>query len=158
MGYDGFSRHGLSIVAAFDTAEEKTGKEINGHPVFPLSKLPDLAQRMHISMAILAVPGPVAQPVTEVLVEAGIHAIWNFAPTHLDVPDHVVVQDEDLARGLAVLSVRGLKHDRLGRHPSRTPQNAIIGEVRKPHTIDVDKCVKCGTCAEVCKFDAVKGV
>ncbi|MBT3381458.1 MAG: redox-sensing transcriptional repressor Rex [Lentisphaerae bacterium] len=106
MGYDGFARHGLSIVAAFDTDAAKVGEEIDGRPVFLLSKLPDLARRMHISMVVLAVPGAVAQDVADLLVEAGIQAIWNFAPAHLDVPDHVVVQDEDLARGLAVLSVR----------------------------------------------------
>ncbi len=38
-------------------------------------------------MAILTVPGPVAQEVTNVLVEAGILAILNFAPIILQVPD-----------------------------------------------------------------------
>ncbi len=36
------------------------------------------------------------------------------------------------------------------------PTNAITGDVRKPHIIDVSKCVKCGACMEKCKFDAVR--
>jgi redox-sensing transcriptional repressor len=38
------------------------------------------------------------------LVEAGIRAIWNFAPVHLNVPEHIIVQNENLAASLAVLS------------------------------------------------------
>jgi NADH-quinone oxidoreductase subunit F len=35
------------------------------------------------------------------------------------------------------------------------PQGAVSGEVKKPHRIDSDKCIKCGICFDVCKFDAV---
>lgn len=35
------------------------------------------------------------------------------------------------------------------------PQQAISGEVKKPHQIDLSKCIKCGVCYDVCKFDAV---
>ena len=34
----------------------------------------------------------------------GIKAIWNFAPTHLDVPPQILVQNENMATSLAVLS------------------------------------------------------
>ena len=29
---------------------------------------------------------------------------WNFAPTHLDVPEHILVKNENMAASLAVLS------------------------------------------------------
>ena len=35
------------------------------------------------------------------------------------------------------------------------PQQAISGEAKKPHQIDPAKCIKCGICYDVCKFDAV---
>jgi NADH-quinone oxidoreductase subunit F len=35
------------------------------------------------------------------------------------------------------------------------PQQAVSGEVKKPHQIDKDKCIKCGICFDVCKFNAV---
>jgi NADH-quinone oxidoreductase subunit F len=35
------------------------------------------------------------------------------------------------------------------------PAEAVRGEKKKPHEIDLAACVKCGKCFEVCKFDAV---
>ena len=37
----------------------------------------------------------------------------------------------------------------------KCPVEAITGEVKKPHSIDFEKCIKCGKCKEVCRFDAV---
>jgi len=36
------------------------------------------------------------------------------------------------------------------------PQQAIVGERKKPHRILQEKCIKCGICYESCRFDAVK--
>ena len=35
------------------------------------------------------------------------------------------------------------------------PVEAISGELREPHQIDTSKCLKCGACAEKCKFHAI---
>ena len=35
------------------------------------------------------------------------------------------------------------------------PQEAIIGEKKKPHKLDQNKCIKCGICYENCKFNAI---
>ena len=35
------------------------------------------------------------------------------------------------------------------------PNNAISGEVGKPHVVDTSKCVKCGLCIENCPFKAI---
>ena len=35
------------------------------------------------------------------------------------------------------------------------PQDAITGEVKKPHLIDQEKCIKCGICHETCNFNAI---
>lgn len=37
----------------------------------------------------------------------------------------------------------------------KCPVNAISGEKKQPHTIDVDLCIKCGACKDACRFDAV---
>jgi len=37
----------------------------------------------------------------------------------------------------------------------KCPQEAITGEKKEPHQLDQDKCIKCGICYEVCKFNAV---
>ena len=35
------------------------------------------------------------------------------------------------------------------------PEMAISGEKKKPHEIDPAKCIRCGLCADVCKFSAI---
>ena len=35
------------------------------------------------------------------------------------------------------------------------PVGAISGEVKSAHTIDINKCIKCGKCIATCRFDAV---
>jgi len=37
----------------------------------------------------------------------------------------------------------------------RCPEEAITGEKKKPHHLDMGKCIKCGICYDACKFDAV---
>ncbi|MEG1017400.1 MAG: redox-sensing transcriptional repressor Rex, partial [Oscillospiraceae bacterium] len=50
------------------------------------------------------VPAKNAQDVCNALVASGILAIWNFAPIMLSVPDGIMVQNENMAASLAVLS------------------------------------------------------
>ncbi len=106
LGYSGFCEYGLSIVAAFDANLELAGNEIHGKQVFAMDKLPDLVARMGIRIAILTVPREIAQEVADQLVAAGVKAIWNFAAPFIDVPKGVIVQNENIAAGLAVLSVK----------------------------------------------------
>ena len=40
----------------------------------------------------------------------------------------------------------------------KCPVSAISGEVKKPFTIDSAVCIKCGQCADVCRFGAVRKV
>jgi len=124
LGYQGFARHGLNIVAAFDTDESKIGTHIHDKDVLPLDKLSDLVDRMHITMGIIAVPAEAAQSVADLMIAAGITAIWNFAPVHIDVPNNIVVQNEDLASGLAVLSVKAAA----ARNPKLTEKAPAYAE------------------------------
>jgi len=38
----------------------------------------------------------------------------------------------------------------------KCPAGAIVGELKKAHYIIEDKCTRCGTCFEVCRFNAIK--
>ena len=104
LGYSGFSEYGLNIVAAFDSDASVAGTDASGKPVLPLSALEDLCSRRKILIGILTVPAAAAQGVCDLLIRNGIKAIWNFAPTHLDVPPQILVQNENMATSLAVLS------------------------------------------------------
>ena len=39
------------------------------------------------------------------MIEGGIKAIWNFAAVHLDAPDNILIQNQNMATNLAVLSM-----------------------------------------------------
>ena len=102
--YEGFSQYGLSIVAAFDEDESAIGELTNGKQVLPLTKLKDTCRRRNIRIGIVAVPAKCAQRAMDALVDAGIRAVWNFAPTLLRVPEDVLVRNEDMAASLAMFS------------------------------------------------------
>lgn len=104
LGYSGFAEGGLNMVAAFDSDPALVGSIISGKPVFPMNKLKDICSRMNIHIGVITVPASAAQAVCDELVGAGILAIWNFAPTHLTVPPHILVQSENMAASLALLS------------------------------------------------------
>ena len=38
------------------------------------------------------------------------------------------------------------------------PVDAIIGERKEAHFIDTTKCIKCGTCKDKCKFNAIRSI
>jgi len=106
LGYRGFEQYGVKIVLAFDVNPAKTDQTINEVHVLPIEELPMMAERMKVQIGVLAVPAEFAQGIAEKMIKAGIRGIWNFAPVKLAVPETVVVQNEDLAEGLAVLSVK----------------------------------------------------
>jgi len=104
LSYRGFEAYGLSIVTAFDVDPNLTGGEISGKQVLPMSKLPSICQSMNIHIGIITVPASQAQAVCDALVGSGVLAIWNFAPMHLNTPEGILVQNENMAASLAVLS------------------------------------------------------
>lgn len=102
MGYSGFEEYGLNIVSAFDIGSV-TKRTADGNTIYPMSKLNSFCRRNNIRMGIIAVPSDQAQLACYALVDAGIVAIWNFAPIHLDIPENILVQNENLAASLAGL-------------------------------------------------------
>ena len=104
LSYGGFSDYGLEIVAAFDRSESVVGSAAGGKIVLPLSDLGRVCEHKRVQLGILTVPASEAQKAADQLVGHGIKAIWNFAPTVLKVPFGVLVENENLASSLAVLS------------------------------------------------------
>ena len=104
LSYDGFNNYGLNIVMAFDKNEKLYDKNINGKYILPLEKMENLIKRLNIHMGIITVPVESAQEICDAMVKSGIKAIWNFAPTHLNVPENIVIKSEDMAESLAILS------------------------------------------------------
>jgi redox-sensing transcriptional repressor len=105
MGHQEFQNHRLTIIAAFDKNPEKTGVVVHGVTVLDTAAMESRIRSLGVRVAILTVPSAFAQETTNILVEAGITGIWNFTNIKLKVPDHVVVQKEDLSSGYAMLCV-----------------------------------------------------
>ena len=100
MSYRGFDNYGINIVAAFDSRPEI----IDNKKVFDISNLDEICKKLNVKIGIITVPDTAAQKVCDLLVKSGILAIWNFAPTHIKVPEEILVQNENMASSLAVLS------------------------------------------------------
>ena len=104
LNYEGFLEKGLEISVAFDKDETKIDQSIKQIKVLPMSQLKPICNRLKIQLAIITVPSEQAQEVTDLLIESGIKAIWNFAPTTLVVPNDVFVYQEDLSVSFSVVS------------------------------------------------------
>ena len=104
MGYKGFEEYGLNILAAFDIKPAAAHTD-EGKPIYPMDQLEGFCRAHKVLMGIITVPSEHAQEVCDRLIANGIKAIWCFAPGHLEVPDHILVQHENMATSLAVLSM-----------------------------------------------------
>lgn len=103
VNYGSFSMMGLEISHVFDNDLSKIGNLINDRKVESIQNMEDIVQKEDIKLGIISVPADAAQEVADLMVEAGIKAIWNFAPTRLYVPDSISVKNEDLAVGIVSL-------------------------------------------------------
>ncbi len=104
--YAGFANYGLRIKAVFDADPMKIGTHIQGRVIQDVSTVGQYVRDHKIPIGIMTLPAPGAQEVTDMLVKSGVNAIWNFAPINLFVPGHVIIKNENLAFGLAILKHR----------------------------------------------------
>ncbi len=116
IAYTGFQARGFQISLAFDTDPAKVGQHIDGVVVMDVGKMASTLRKRKVKIAVIAVPAGVAQPVADLLVDAGVTAILNFAPAQLVVPEGVKVQNVDLSVLLKTLSYHTV---RTTRAPSR---------------------------------------
>lgn len=93
--YRGFQDRGFRVACIFDSDPEKVGEDMNGLIVQPADEMEDTILRRGIKVAILVVPASAAQETTDKLVAAGVKAILNYAPIHLNVPEGVWVSYSD---------------------------------------------------------------
>ena len=99
-----FSSMGLDITVGFDKDPDLVGLQIGSKYILPMEKMQHYVKRTGVKIGIITVPADQAQAVCDQMVECGILAIWNFAFTLLNVPDGILVKNENLPSSLAVLS------------------------------------------------------
>lgn len=99
-----FDRCGFTLDAAFDVNPALVGKTLAGLQVLDVAELEGYLAEHRTNVAVLTVPGPVAQALTDRLVAAGVRGIWNFTNMELTVPDSTVVENVHFADSLLTLS------------------------------------------------------
>jgi redox-sensing transcriptional repressor len=102
--YQGFKNRGFRVVMVFDNDPGKIGMKIGEYVVQDMADMAELVKKSNIQIAMLAVPVTQAQAVTNLLVEAGVRAILNYAPINLTVPAGVLTQYFDPAIHLQRMS------------------------------------------------------
>ncbi len=98
--YQGFANRGFNVVMIFDNDKEKIGQKVGDFTVEDTANMVERVKAADIKIAMLTIPAKAAQGITDILVEAGVRAILNYAPISLSVPDNVKVQHIDPATHL----------------------------------------------------------
>jgi redox-sensing transcriptional repressor len=98
LSYKDFLKQNYKIVAAFDIdppqvigrVSEKLGKPVE---VLHISRIKEVARERKIEIGLITTPASEAQSAANLLVEAEVRGILNFAPTQITAPDGYVVKD-----------------------------------------------------------------
>lgn len=104
FSYPDFQVRGYDCVAVLDADPEKIGRRWGDVTIRDSADLEEVLREARVELAILAVPGPVAQELASRAVDAGVKGILNFAPIRLRVPKEVRVEDVSLVMELEALS------------------------------------------------------
>jgi redox-sensing transcriptional repressor len=103
LGYQDLRKQGFVIEAVFDNDPAKIGRRWNDLVIRNATELED-ALATGIDIAIVAVPADAAQGIVDRVTKAGVHAVLNFAPTRLTVPEDVTLKTVNMAAELEGLS------------------------------------------------------
>ncbi len=98
LSYKDFLKQNYKIVAAFDIdppkvigrVSEKLGKPVE---ILHVNRLKEVVKERKIEIGLITTPPSEAQGVANLLVEAEVRGILNFAPTQIVVPEGFVVKD-----------------------------------------------------------------
>jgi redox-sensing transcriptional repressor len=104
LRYQGFIERGFQVVALFDSAPAKIGREVEGVRVQPVEAIPQTIAATGAELGILTVPATAAQEVADKLIAAGIRGLLNFTPGLVRVPPTVSVVNVDLTVQLEQLA------------------------------------------------------
>ncbi len=100
----GFAARNFRVAALVDTDPDIIGEQIDGVVVRHPDALPALVEEVPLAIGVITTPGPVAQRVADLLVDAGVRSLLNFAPQVLEVPAGILLRYVDLSIELQVMS------------------------------------------------------
>ncbi len=116
--YAAFERSGFVTKGLFDINPTLAGVTVRGIEIHMLDEVKSFIKENDIEIAVLTIPKAKAVAVANMLAESGIRAIWNFAHTDLNLPEHIVVENVHLSESLMRLSYNVLRYEEK-HHPNR---------------------------------------
>jgi redox-sensing transcriptional repressor len=103
-GYSESNLYDFDLKGLFDVDPNKIGLVMSGLNVSHINDLEPAVREFGIDMGFVTVPVEKAQEAADALVHAGVKGILNFAPTVLEVPDDVAVEQVDFLAGMKRLA------------------------------------------------------
>lgn len=122
--------------------EDLTRGESNGEEISNLRELAQVVKAASLCGLGQTAPNPVLTTLKYFLPEYELHAKEKRCPAGVCSDLTTFVINGKICTGCGIC----VKHCVVG---------AISGEKKKPHRIDIEKCVKCGLCFINCPFDAI---
>jgi len=104
--YADFDKKGFFVKAIFDINPNLIGSQIRGIEVKSMDELEDYLISNKVDIAAITVPKTKAPGIASDLARLGVKGIWNFAPTDLNLPKDVTVENVHLIDSLMKLSYR----------------------------------------------------
>ncbi len=101
-----FEKRGFEFAGIFDVDPQIIGTKVRGKTVRSMNELENFLKENPVDIAALTVPRTQAPQTAARLVKGGVNAIWNFAPTDLNLPSHVVQENVHLTESLMRLSYK----------------------------------------------------
>lgn len=102
--YRDFQKRGFTLVGIFDVNPRFAGVSIRDIPIKSMDELEETIKNKNVQIVALTLPRQQAPKVAHQCVDAGIKAIWNFAPIDLNLPEDIIVENVHLAESLMQLS------------------------------------------------------
>ena len=99
-----FEQYGYTLRAAFDVKPDVIGSEIHRVPVHDFSRMDEVITSIQPDVAVLCVPKTMANEVAKEVCACGVHSIWNFTNTELQLEDtDVIVENIHFSDSLLAL-------------------------------------------------------
>jgi redox-sensing transcriptional repressor len=135
----GFASRGFEVTALFDVDPAVVGDEIRGVRVRHMDEIASLRPDECPAIGVITTPGWAAQQVADLLIQAGVTSLLNFAPRVLTVPPQVHLRYVDLSIELQVLGFYRARHDGERAHPAvDTGEVPLIRSVGLSASSDLD--------------------
>lgn len=110
--YSDFEKRGFVFTGIFDSNEALEGIQVGKCVIQSSNSMERFVKENDVEIAALTLPKSSAPQVAATLVSWGVGAIWNFAPTDLNLPENILVENVHLAESLMRLSYKIKEKDK----------------------------------------------